>query len=336
MAVTNKSKIVVVLSQAYGKNGKVLMEKETFKEDYKTAIEYIKELASDPNPMHLYELNQIVTYVIDSMIRFNTNYLDIIGDVQRTEIQERPKFKYRTQEVEAYWQALNATADASRIGFAYEGLKYEPLSAMPVAEWIEIANGRYDFGMLIDDVFNQFDMKIAQKVESTLYAAISGLPTPNYGSGNGIVQSTFDELLSAMQRLGGCAIVGDFEALQKLPALTSISGQVSENIIDQVNRSGLIGFYKGAQVVQLVNPYVGLKGFNTALNKGYIYIVPNVRPDLKTLKIWFPGGVQNMQQQNIDDKSYKMRFDQFMGAGVVGVSAIRQPIAVYEDTSLSA
>jgi|HigsolmetaGSP11D_1036233.scaffolds.fasta_scaffold02396_3 hypothetical protein len=333
MTVTKNSRIVKVLSEVF--TDKKKLELDTFKEDYKESLALIKELASNPNPMNLYELNEIVAYVVDNMVRFYTNYLDIVGDVQRTDLRERPIFKYRTQQVEAYWQTPNGTPDASRIGFSYGTLKYESLSAMPVAEWIEIADGRYDFQQLIEDVFNQFDIKIAQKVQDTLNAALNGLAEPTYGAGNGIVQATFDKLLNAMQRLGGCAIVGDYEALQKLPGLTAVAGKVSDGIIDEYNRSGIIGVYKGATVVKLVNPYVGLNGFETALNKGYIYIVPNVRPELKTLKIWFPGGVMSMQQQNINDRSYQMRFDQLMGAGVVGVNQIRQPIAIYEDTTLS-
>lgn len=335
MAVSKNSRVVQVFSQAY-LNPKQQFT-ETFKEDYKKSLDFIKELAQDiKNPQNQYELSQIMTYIIDSLIKFRTNYLDVVGDVARTGYQERPQFKYRTQEVEAYWQAITSTADASRIGFAYEPLKAEALSSIPIAEWIEIADGRYDFGMMIEDVMNQFDIKIAQKVQGTLYAAMQGLPSPNYGSGNGVVANVFDELLNAMVRFGGgCAIVGDFEALQKLPNLTTISGGTSDSIIDEVNRNGVIGTYKGAAVVRLVNSYVGLNGFDTALNRGYIYIVPNVRPDMKTLKLWFRGGIDSMSEQSFEDKSYRMRFDQLFGAGVVGVNKIRQPIAIYEDTSLS-
>jgi hypothetical protein len=56
---------------------------------------------------------------------------------------------------------------------------------------------------------------------------------------------------------------------------------------------------------------------------------------MKTLKIWFLGGINSMSEQQFEDMSYRMRFDQFMGAGVVGVDKVRQPIAVYEDTTLS-
>lgn len=137
-----------------------------------------------------------------------------------------------------------------------------------------------------------------------------------------------------MQRYGGRAtIVGDYEALQKLPGLTSINGQVSDKIIDQVNDNGLIGTYKGAPVVKLDNPYVGFEGYNTALDKGLIYIVPSAADDLKTVKVQFAGSVVPMQEQSIKDRSYTMRFDKHMGAGVV--DAGRHALAVYKDDSLS-
>jgi hypothetical protein len=102
-------------------------------------------------------------------------------------------------------------------------------------------------------------------------------------------------------------------------------------VIDEVNRSGLIGTYKGAPVVVLDNPYDGLTGFNTVLDAGLIYIVPAVDAANKSLKVQFAGDIQPMSNTNIGDRSFEMRFDKHMGAGIVPV---RHALAVYEDTSL--
>lgn len=328
--LTRKSPIIEVFSTA-------AMKKELSnvqKEDYKDALEYIKELASNPNPNNRYELMQIVSYVVDNTLDVRLNYLNYVAEVKNTEFNERPKFKVKTQGISAFWQAIGSTPDRTKIGHKYSDLKIEELSARPYAEWAEIAAGRYDFVEMIRDVTNEFEGKTAQKVQNTLYSAFSGMASPNYASGSGMVSASFDPLLNAMQRLGRCSIVGDYEALQKLSGITNVitNGATSDNIIDEVNRNGVIGIYKGAPVVVLENPYEGLTGFNTVLDKGYIYIVPSVSDQVKTVKVQFAGGVTGIEGQNMADASYEMRFDKHMGAGVI--TGTRQPLAVYEDTAL--
>jgi len=329
--ISKKSPIVEVFSAA-SVNGNVT---EVQKADYNESVKLIKELASNPNPMNLYELNQIVAYTVDNVIDVKLNYINHIAEVKNTDFNERPKFKTRTEQVKAYWQSIGATPDASKIGYKYSDLKIEELSAIVSAEWAEIAAGRYDFAELIRDVTNQFEQKVAQKVQSTLYTTFSGLSSPNFASGSGVVAGSFDPLLVAMQRFGRCAIVGDLAALQKLTALTgfgaSTTPAVSNGIMDEYNSNGIIGTYKGASVVKLDNPYSGLTGFSTVLDQGYVYIVPVMDDASKTLKVQFAGSVMPMQGQDLNDRSYKMRFDKHVGAGLVDA---RHTFAVYEDTSL--
>jgi hypothetical protein len=305
----------------------------TEKLDYADAVKHIQQLASNPNPMNRYELNQIVAYTVDNVIDARLDYLKYVGEVKNTAFDERPKFKIKTQQVQAFWQAIGSTTERTKTGYKYSDLKIEALSARPIAEWAEIAAGRYDFAELIRDVTNEFEIKTAQKVQSTLYSAISTQASPVYGSGSGVVAGTFDVMLSAMQRFGGgrATIVGDPEALKKLPELTAVSSRTSGNIIDEYNNNGFIGVYKGAPVVALANPYVGLTGYTTALDRGYIYIVPSASDAQKTVKIQFAGGTQSMEGTNIDDGSYEQRFDKHMGCGVLSA---RHAIALYEDTTL--
>lgn len=127
--------------------------------DYKDAVKIIKDLASNPNPMNLYELNQIIAYTVDTILDTRLNYIDLIAEVKRTAFDERPKFKTKTEGIKAYWQAIGGTADRSRVGHKYSGLEIEELSAMPVAEWAEVAAGRYDFAELLRDTANEFEIK---------------------------------------------------------------------------------------------------------------------------------------------------------------------------------
>jgi hypothetical protein len=328
--LNKKSAIIETFAEATLNRGKKMSEVE--KADYKEAMDLVKELASNPNPMNLYELNQIIAYTVDAVIDVRMNYLNYIAEVKNTAFDERPKFKIKTQNAQGFWQAIGSTPQKTKIGYKYDSLKIEELSARPVAEWAEVAAGRYDFTELTRDITNDFEVKINQKIQNTLYTAFSGLSSPNYASGSGIVSTSFDPILNSMMRFGGAAIVGDYEALQKLPGLTQVGSRTSDDIINELNRNGFIGVYKGAPVIVLGNPYTGLSGFNTVLDKGYIYVVPSVSDMNKTLKVQFAGEVKSMQAQNIGDGSYEMRFDKHVGAGVI--AGTRHALGIYEDTTL--
>ena len=331
--LNKKSAIVEICSQAALKKD---FNSEVDKADYKDSIDHIKELASNPNPNNRYELNQIVAYTVDNVIDVRLNYLPLVAEVRNTDYQERPKFKIKTQGITAFWQAIGSTTERTKVGYKYGTLELEELSARPTAEWAEVASGRYDFAELIRDVTNEFEAKIAQKLQETLYATFSALESPNYSTGSGIVSANFDPLLIGMQRFANCAIICDFAAATKFASATGFitadsTVQFSPNIIDEQIRNGFIGTYKGAPVIKLDNPYAGLTGFDTVLDAGYIYIVPAVSDQMKTVKVHFAGGTRAMEGTNIDDGSYEQRFDRLMGCGVLDA---RHPLAVYVDGSL--
>jgi hypothetical protein len=331
--LTKKSAIVEIFAKT-AMNSK--MDSEVEKSDYKDAVKVIQELATNPNPMNRYELNQIVGYTVDNVLDVRLNYLPLVAEVKNTAFDERPKFKVKTEGITAFWQAIGSTTQRTKVGAKYSDLTLKALSARPIAEWAEIAAGRYNFEELIRDVANEFEAKIAQEIQTTLYATYTGLTSSNYNTGSGVVAGSFDPILVTMQRFGKCAIIGDYAALQKLAALTGFTSatstlQFSPTLIDEQNRNGFIGVYKGASVVQLDNPYAGLTGFTTVLDPGYIYIVPAVSNEMKTLKVQFAGGTLAMEGQNIDDFSYDMRFDKHMGAGIVDA---RHAMGVYIDSAL--
>ncbi len=332
MAILNKnSAIVEIFANESINRSRELSEVE--KSDRKDAIKIIQELASDPNPQNRYELAQIIAYTVDNVIDTRLSYLQYIAEVKNTAFDERPKFKIKTQQIQAFWQAIGSTTQRSKTGYKYSDLKIKELSSRPTAEWAEIASGRYDFAELIRDVNNEFEIKVGQEVQNTLYTAFSALASPNYATGAGMVSTSFDPLLIAMQRFGGgrATIVGDIEAVQKLAGITAVSSRTSDDIVNEYNNNGFIGVYKGAPVVVLNNNITGLTGYTTALDRGYIYIVPSATDAQKTVKVQFAGGTTSQEGQSIDDGSYEMRLDKHMGCGVL---AARHALALYEDSSL--
>ena len=96
-------------------------------------------------------------------------------------------------------------------------------------------------------------------------------------------------------------------------------------------RTGVIGVYYGAKVVNLVNPYMG-DNVTPLINTKRLYILPAAASmDMRPLKVVFEGDVQSTESTNIDDLAYEVRLDQFFGAGIV--LGKTPTMSVYADSS---
>jgi hypothetical protein len=132
--------------------------------------------------------------------------------------------------------------------------------------------------------------------------------------------------------------VGDIDIVAKLAAETgfaasSTQNQYSGNIIDEYNTNGFVGRYIGANVAQMVNPYVTGSDTETVLAKDKLFIIPTgASTDARPLKVVFEGDVQSQEATNIDDMTYEVRLDQYVGAGLVYGQF--PTMSVYEDLTL--
>ena len=178
--------------------------------------------------------------------------------------------------------------------------------------------------------------KKAAYVQQVLNTAASGWSSPFYGTGSGIVAGTIDPMIQHWMRTGGAAVIGDIAAVQKLAPLTgftaSTNTQWGNGIIEEFNRTGRIGTYRGAQVVQFVNPYLE-DGTTTALNKARLYIIPTtMSPDARSLKAVEQGGIISVENTAINELTYEVRMDEHFGAAVV--YGATPTVSVYYDSTL--
>lgn len=324
MNINKESRIVEVFSaDLLGKQGDV--------KEFKDANEYIKELASNPTPNNTYEISQILSYVVDAGLQERMNYLDEIADVKRTDIGTKVEFEIEVEELKAMFQAKSSSTLRSKISNKYVILDNEEVSIRPVVDFYELKSGKVDFNRIARQAVSKLEVAIIKRVQDSVFAAISALSSPNYATGAGITSAVFDPLLFAMQRAGGSAsIIGDMEALAKFTAL--VGSSVPSDYLIEHNRNGRIGVYKGAPLVKLANPFQANSLTNTELDKGYIYVVPTGDASLRPIKVHLEGEVQAIGAPvNIDSKKVEMRFDQYVGVGVVGV---RKLIALYNDSAL--
>lgn len=327
MNINKDSRIVEVFSAD-------MLKKEVDKNEVKDANEYIRELASNPSPNNLYEISEIMTYLVDEGLQQRVNYLDLIADVKRTEIGEKVRFKTEIDGLKAFWQAKSSTTERSKFSSKYVSMDTDEVSIRPKVDFLELKTGKVNLTELAAKASIAMETAIVKRVQDAVYKAFKGTSGVNYASGSGVSKNAFDPILFAMNRAGGSAsIVGDIEALSKFTNLTGFDGNVPDSLVVEHNQNGMIGRYNGSSIVKLNNPFQPGSLTETELRKDLIYVIPSVADEMKPIKTHFEGGVQTINAPvNIDSKHVEFRFDQYVGVGAIGS---RKLLGVYEDTNLS-
>lgn len=326
MAGINKdSRIVEVFSAD-------LTKKEVNNNELKDANDFIKELASNPSPNNMYELAQIMSYVINDGFTERVAYLDRIADVKRTGMGEKAQFQIEIDDLKAMFQAKSATTERSKVSTKYFDLDTEEVSIRPVVNFYDLQTGKTNLTRLALQAAAKMDVAVAKRIQGSVYAAFAAMASPNYGAGNDIVKSTFDPILRAMQRVGGTAsIMGDAEALAKFTELTGFA-DVPDALALEHNENGMIGRYSGANLIKMNNPFQANSLTETELRKDLLYVLPSGDVELRPVKVHFEGAVHAITPDiSINSKEVEFRFDQYVGAGAIGV---RKLMGVYEDTAI--
>lgn len=299
------------------------------------AANVINDLAKNPNPHNRYQIAQLIGFAVNEITRPQTNWLENVADVKRVGFGDRAQFNVRLEGIRAYIQAKGATTARSKI--ANKGMTLDTLavSARPVINTVELKNGQVQMADLIRDAAFQMELAEYGRIQTVLNAAATTWAAPYYGSGTGIVKATFDPMIRHWARMGAGAapiILGDINMVSQLAELTGFStaspSAWADEIMMEQNRAGYIGNYLGAKVINLINPYVD-ETDTPALDTDKLYVLPGgLDASLRPLKVVFEGDVDAIEENNIDDKTFEVRLDQYFNAAMV--LGVRPYLSVYE------
>lgn len=306
----------------------------------KEAADLIKELSSDLSPQNKYAIAQLVGFTVNEIIRPHADWMDLVADVKHVGYGERAQFKTRLEGVRAFVQAKGATTARSKVANKTVTLDTLAISARPVINIVELQTGQVNMADLINDAAYQMELKQYELVQNTLATNAATWANPYYGTGSGIVKATLDPMIRFWMRASAGsvpAIMGDIAVISKLAEQTGFTVanntlQFADPLMVEFNNAGFIGKYNGANVINMVNPLKDGSD-NFLLDQNKLYILPaGVDAAMRPLKVVFEGDVQSQEATNIDDKSYEVRLDQYMGAGIV--YGDRPYMSIYEDSSI--
>lgn len=293
-------------------------------------------MAADPTPHNKYQIAQLVGYTVNEMTRPQTDWLNQVADVKRVGYGEKAAFRTKLEGITAFIQAKGGTPARSKIAHKQVTLDTIAVSARPVINMYELKTGRVQMADLICDASYEMHTKQIQYIQEVLNAAVTSWASPFYGTGAGIVKTVLNPQIQHWMRTGAVTLLGDIAIVSKLADQTGFTAatgtqQYSPSIIDEVIKTGVIGVYYGAKVVNLVNPYLS-DNVTPVIDTKRLYILPSAASvDMRPLKVLYEGDVQSTESTNIDDLAYEIRLDQFFGAGIV--TGKTPAMSVYVDST---
>lgn len=296
----------------------------------------IHELASDPNPQNRYQIAQLVTFAVDDLVKPMNNWVDLVADHKRVGASEEAAFRVNQKHIRAFIQAKGATTPRSKVADKEIVVDTVAVSVRPAVNLVELAAGKVNMGDLVAEAAIAMDNKKTAYIYNLLDTAAQTWNSPFYGSGAGIVKATLNPMMQHWMRLGGCALLGDVYITSKLAEQTGFTAAVStqqfgNGIIEEYNRTGKIGTYYGAPVIQMVNPYEE-DGITPMLAIKRLWLLPTgATAEARSLKVVDQGDVISVENTAINDLTYEIRMDQHFGAAIV--IGDTPAIGMYKDTT---
>lgn len=250
-----------------------------------------------------------------------SNWRSYVADEKQIGDLDQAAFRVRKDGIKAFLQANGSTTARTRVAHNQIVLDTVTVSARPVVSLLDMRSGKIKMSDLVVDATREMARTEDKYIQNVLLQAVTKWASPFYGEGAGIVKTTLNPMIQHWMRTGGCALLGDIAVIQKLAEQTGFTAaaatqQFAPSVIEEFNKTGRIGTYNGASVVQMVNPYEA-DGVTPVMEKKALFILPTgVRAEDRPLKVVKRGGLLTVENTNIDDLTYEIRMDQMFGAGI--------------------
>lgn len=247
---------------------------------------------------------------------------------------DRAVFKLKVTEA----ARKRAKSFVTRVGLAgrYETMKLDgkeltvTTSAIGYAlrvEFEEVLDGRWTFADFTDIMAEGMNKFIYEEIHKALVAAVAQLPAVNKASVGGFDEAVMDELLAISDSYGNgpATLYCTREFASKMLPQDKF---FSDSMKDTLWRQGMLGDYKGHNVVILEQSMADETNTEKAIDPQWCYIFSTV--DRKPVKVVFQGDTHVRTTAENDDWSTEMHtYKKF------GVAVFTNPsICAYQNTEL--
>jgi len=311
-------------------------------------VEYIKSLgqrATCGDYSAMAEMNAIRIYNLEPVLMRDLMLLSFMGNYEalgydETIYVDRPKLVGEKSR----YQALNGDVTFP----AWDFTRYQ-VATVAISGGYQVDYRKVMFGdMSLENIGMEqvrVDMrnKAASYVLYTIYNSIRDAQGVKFFSENaGLVKSELDRIVKDVRRFGRVSIVGDYAVVSQINGFLGYEGTtpvvhgISQQAMDEIRSTGLIGMYNGSIVTEIENmfdiskPLPSLDGFETIFPQGLLFILPTGFQS--PIRSWTRGGLTSLTGTDVQSGRYLTRFDLEIAADAEKGNEYR--IGMINDTQL--
>lgn len=228
------------------------------------SVKKIAEAADNGDAKSMAEINSITTVTLQQplMQRLQINYF--LGNVTNVGYNEALRYTYsQLQGDMSRDQASSGSVVTPTVKKVTKYADTHTVSGGLAIDYRELASGdTNDMANAMEQIITSMTNHVVLYNINTLHDAIVAATTmKNYSAG--ITASNVDATLKIARRFGNVTIMGDYSAVSKLNDLsgfniasgTATEVRFSEEVMNEIRRTGLIKNYKGSVVVETPNSY---------------------------------------------------------------------------------
>ena len=277
------------------------------------------------------EINTVVKYIVQPNLLKAMEVFSFLGNYHRIAYNEQPVVKtYNYEGIDARIQASSGdVAFGERVWKEYP-ITTKTISSGMAINYRDLASGNFDGSMAEEISQVQIDMenKAVAYVLGILYDGIKN-NTDNvkfYATyADTPTQTAVDGMINKMRKLGKVNVAGDFSTLSVISdwnGYKTVSDKAipffTEGQVNEIAQTGLNGWYKGAALIEIPNPYNLTKPLadNSAFETYYdtdklFFTVSGVT---SPFNIFRRGGISTMTGNDVKTGTVMTRFDIEIGA----------------------
>ncbi len=319
--LNEKSPIVEIFSDVVG-------GRDTSKYGKKTdvAMDKIKELGQRSmhgDVMAKAELNTIQRYALEPHLQNLIQLFNFMGTYKEIGYEVQPMVRtYKHESVRSQFQATHGDVPFAVTSWEEYPISTQNISSGYAVDYREIASGNLD---KVSEGMEQVKIDMMNKaMYYVIYKLYSGIKNATgvkyFAETTGVTKDAVDDILTKVRRFGKPVIMGDYSVVSQLnsDAFDIRTGLVSEAVLEELRKTGLLSYYNGSPVIELPNQYNLTKltadgtNFETYLPEGLLFFVP--QGQVAPLQIFKRGGLTSMTGQDIVTGTELTRFDMEIGA----------------------
>ncbi len=277
------------------------------------------------------EINTVVKYIVQPNLLKAMEVFSFLGNYHRIAYNEQPVVKtYNYEGIDARIQASSGdVAFGERVWKQYP-ITTKTISSGMAINYRDLASGNFDGSMAEEISQVQIDMenKAVAYVLGILYDGIKN-NTDNvkfYATyADTPTQTAVDGMINKMRKLGKVNVAGDFSALSVISdwnGYKTVSDKTipffTEGQVNEIAQTGLNGWYKGAALIEIPNPYNLTKpladnsAFETYYDTDKLFFT--VSGATSPFNIFRRGGISTMTGNDVKTGTVMTRFDIEVGA----------------------